>query len=335
MSRYFKFVATREAEEEWMFDEALKGRARFGWGPPGSDLKKISSKPKNKRTSEEKVVWKQAQFLLKRLEVGDRLIIQHKRPLRKFLIAEVTGNYHSTNTEEDFNHYVECELISKEYIPIESEVVSQSLRHHLSKRGRYYEIYDEGASEELNQIVEQIKLENSRIYKINKKTEKMDKDLESLEEVIIKDIRTRMVAKWPSFSFENFVAEVIENMPGVEVKLHKDSKKGWDLTIRILDPTDPSGQTILHDDVPVQCKNYEGKVTDFTPIDDLVRCVKNTESDLAYLFIMGELSSEFKNEFERRIQETNDELEKNVAWRIVDEEQMARMYINKISHTQR
>lgn len=332
MTRYFKLVAIRENKKDWMKNELTEGKARFGWGPPGSDLRQVEKIPGEKRTNEQKVIWRHAQFLLKRLKIGDRLIIQHEQPLRKFIIAEVTGPYGFTNTEDDFNHYVECKLLSKEDIHIESNFVSQSLRHHLSKRGRYYEIYNEAAVHELDHIVEQLSEGNSQIYHVDENTEKMENDLEKFEGLILGDIRNRMVDNWPSFVFEKFVADLIEQTPGVEVKMHKDNGQGWDIVMRILDPADPTGETILHDDVPVQCKSYKGVVNDTRAIDDLRRCTENSDSPIAYLFILGNLTADFINEYEKGLQKVRNDYGKGIDWRIVDEEQIAKMYLNRINY---
>lgn len=38
-NRYFKLISTFEGREDWIISEFLAGRARYGWSPPGADLR--------------------------------------------------------------------------------------------------------------------------------------------------------------------------------------------------------------------------------------------------------------------------------------------------------
>jgi hypothetical protein len=328
MTRYFKYVSIRKGQEEWMQKEIKEGRARFGWSSPGSDLRLIQSKAPNTRTAGEKVVWRYTQFLVNRLKSGDRLIIQLNQPLRNFLIAEVVGNYGSTDPQEkDFNHYIECKLLTESFINVESEAVSQSLRHHLSKRGHYYEIYDRETKEELNEIVKKSLQKNDQFLKANQSPRSIDFERSALEESVIKQTYERISKKWPSAYFEKFVADLICSTPGLEVKNQGDTGKGWDLTMRMLDPIDGS---VLHDDIPIQCKNYIGTVNTKKPLEDLERCIRNSNSSIAYLFIIGDLTEDFQKEFDERLEQLKNDFKKDVDWRIIGQEQIAKLYLNRI-----
>jgi hypothetical protein len=327
MSRYFKFVAIRKDEEDWMTKELQEGRARFGWSSAGSDLRVIKAKSSSARTANEKIVWRYTQFLINKLTKGDRLIIQLSRPLRKFLIAEVTGEYHSTDPQEsDFNHYIECKLLTEAFINVESQAVSQSLRHHISKRGHYYEIYEELAKEELDWILEKSLQRDAEFLKANEIEHTADYESKVLEEDVITQTYKRISTKWPSAYFEKFVADLIRSTPGLEVKKQGDSRQGWDLTMRILDPIDGS---ILHDNIPVQCKNYNGAVKTKRPIDDLERCIRNSGSSIAYLFIIGDLTKEFEDEFDNRLELLQTENE-HIKLKVIGQEQIAKMYLNRV-----
>ncbi len=96
--------------------------------------------------------------------------------------------------------------------------------------------------------------------------------------------------KWKGKDFEIFASKLLESIYGIEVKTWSDSGKGWDLEIRKFDPI---SNEILYDDVPVQCKNYEGLVETKKPIEDLERCVRNSDSNLFYLFIIGNLTDNY------------------------------------------
>jgi hypothetical protein len=328
MARYFKYVSIREGKEVWMLNELKAGRARFGWSGADSDLNVIKLKPQNSRSPEEKVVWRYTQFLINRLTAGDRLIIQLKRPLRQILIAEVIGPYKSTTPQEtDFNHYVECKLLTDSFVNIDTQAVSQSLRHHLSKRGHYYEIYDQEAKVELDSIVEKSVQKDSDFIKANQSQHSITFERDALEEAIITQTYERISKKWPSAYFEQFVADLIQSTPGLEVNKQGDTGQGWDLTMRILDPIDGG---ILHDDIPVQCKNYQGEVKTLKPIEDLERCSINSPSALAYLFIIGDLAESFTNEFEQRLEKMKNTHNEDIQWRVIGQEQIARLYLNRV-----
>ncbi|WP_147803295.1 hypothetical protein [Alkalicoccus halolimnae] len=328
MTRYFKYVAMNEGNEDWMYEELQNGRARFGWSGPGSNLRKIKAKDIENRSREEKVIWRYTQFLIQRLELGDRLVVQLERPLRKFLIVEVTGDYKSTDPKQkDFNHYVECRLITDDFINVESKAVSQSLRHHLSKRGQYYLIYDQDAQAELEKISQQAILKDKTFYENNQNDRSTEFEINRMNEDTLQRTYESISQKWPSAYFEKFVADLINSTYGMEVFNQGDTKQGWDLTMRILDPMDH--KSLLHDDVPVQCKNYQGDVIGTRPIDDLERCTANSDSPIVYLFILGNLTEQFNKEFNERL-----EIQKNkryVEWKIVGQNQIAQMYLNSIN----
>src|SRR5207237_531671 len=89
-------------------------------------------------------------------------------------------------------------------------------------------------------------------------------------------------------------------------------------------------QTILLDDVPVQCKNYTGEVTSFAPIDDLERCIRNSKSHVAYLFILGQLSPQFRKELQIRQEELRRKMDRPVSLEVVTEDRIAEIYATYI-----
>lgn len=107
----------------------------------------------------------------------------------------------------------------------------------------------------------------------------LDDTLRRTKDHIIQEISRR----WPSKDFERFCERICKSLDHVEVKEQSDRGKGWDLLIRIINPIT---ETILLDDVPVQCKNYSREVWDNRAIDDLARSIRNSKSRVAYLFII-------------------------------------------------
>jgi len=114
----------------------------------------------------------------------------------------------------------------------------------------------------------------------------------------------------------------------IQVKERKDQGKGWDLMVRLINPLT---QTIVVDDIPVQCKNYTGPVTALEPINDLERCVRNTGSPLAFLFIMGDLTDEFRGNLLKRQEELSRELGREISFELIDQDRIAELYVRSIS----
>ena len=130
--------------------------------------------------------------------------------------------------------------------------------------------------------------------------------------------------KWKGRDFETFINSLLARMIGIDVKLWGDSGKGWDFLIRIYDPIT---NEILIDDIPAQCKNYEGVVHTEKPIEDLERCVRNSESSLFYLFIIGDLSDEYTKKIYAKQEELSGELKRHIEFRVVDQNRIAELYI--------
>ena len=291
---YFKLNAFREDKPDWIHQQVLKGKAHFGWSGRGMDLRELREKLHKKKplNEAEKKCWRMTQFLINRIRPGDRLIIQTERPLRRFLIAEVTGPYGFFGSEDDFNHHLECRAITENYIAIDSAIIPAWVRHDLSKRGQYYRIKSEATIKHFDSLIRQElwkSPEAQRTRDVPLEKERMEIDV---IEKIIESIRTR----WPGTKLETFAKELFEKIPGVEVVAGSgDVRKGWDFLINIRDPL---SDEFLHEVVPVQCKNYSGDVATNIPIDDLKRCVHNSESTIAYLVILGKLSDEFNQELD-------------------------------------
>src|SRR4029077_15823944 len=153
MPKYFKLVCLHD-DQSWYLREFLSGRARFGWSGPGMDLRKLKEKDRRQFSKEEQTTWHLTQFLLERIFPGDRLVIQTEQPLRNFLIAEVVKpGYDFSGDLPDFNHVLHVKPLTPAPIPVNCKAVTVALKHNLSKRGQYYEIYPEDSIHQLNEIV--------------------------------------------------------------------------------------------------------------------------------------------------------------------------------------
>ncbi len=320
MHRYFKLVCLHE-DAAWYTREFLSGRARFGWSAPGLDLRKIVMKNPSERSEDERVTWRYTGFLRERIEPGNRLVIQTEQPLQRFLIGEVIepGYDFAPGDLEDFNHLLHAKPLTSEPIPINSKAVTAALKHDLSKRGQYYEIYDEDSISELDQIVDQLLLGTIELATIRTEDDTLDQTLRSIKRRIVDEISR----KWPSKDFERFCELLCKQVGYIEIKTRQDTGKGWDLLLRIINPLT---RTTLIDDVPVQCKNYSGEVNSEQAIDDLERCVRNSKSPVVYLFILGRLSQDFLHALWRRQVSLKKELNRDVSFELVDEDRIAELY---------
>ena len=104
-----------------------------------------------------------------------------------------------------------------------------------------------------------------------------------------------------------------------------DSGKGWDLLIRLYDPIT---NEIRVDDIPAQCKNYEGLVSTEKPIEDLERCAEYSNSSLFYLFIIGELTEEYRKKIYEKQEEMSIKLKRSITFIIVDQDRIAELFIS-------
>ena len=318
--RYFKLVATYPDHEEWMFKEFKEGRMHFGWGWEECDLNIIQKIKRSDRTEKQKKAWYYSQFLLNRLEVGDRLVIQHKQPLREFLLAEVVGEYKfSDDPGDDFNHIIPVKPICKQYINLNSKIVPNFLRRALTKRGQYYEIYPNDAISRLNKIVEERAWKSDEYFQNRKFQDDLAEAKNEVVDIVIDKIRKY----WKVNDFEKFTAELLKLVPGVDLKVLGDSGKGWDLTLQI---TDPLTFEVLHNEVPVQCKAYKGKVNTNRAIKDITRAIRNTEkTDIGYISILGDITDEFESARIEAEELISEELERDIQIKVLTEEILAEL----------
>jgi Restriction endonuclease len=320
MNRYFKLVCTHE-NPDWYLQEFLAGRVRFGWSGPGCDLREINRKNRATWSDDQRVTWSYTKFLVERIVPGDRVVVQTEQPIERFVVAEVIppGCDYAPGDLDDFNHLLHARPLTPNPIPVNSNAITAALKHDLSKRGHYYEIYPEESIRELDALVDQVAANKVDLTAIRTDADTLDHTLRDTKRHIIREISR----KWPGKDFERFCEMLLRKVDYIEVKELRDSGKGWDLLVRIVNPLT---QTILLDDVPVQCKNYAGDVTSLAPIDDLDRCIRNSNSQVAYLFILGRLSEKFREALQIRQETLQKELDRPVSLEIVTEDRIAEIY---------
>ena len=333
MSKWFKICCFNEGREEWMKQELLEGRLHFGWSPPGSDLRRLGVMSWENRdklvlgneewTATGSEIFRTGQFLLNRIASADRIAVQFAQPLREFYLFEVIEGYDYPSKEQsDFNHILRGRPLAPSAITYFSKYVTNELRHALSKRGKYYQIYPEGALRELDEIVD------NRLWTKDDLKDETSQSIEmmKLQDAVIDRTVTLIQQKYQSKYFEQFVADVLKNLPGIELKARGDSGYGWDLTITIRDVL--TGEVLL-DDIPIQCKNYEGVVSTTKPFEDLERSIKNSPKHVktAYLVIIGDLTEKFYHSLEAFETRVRTELEREIEFRVIDQRQLARLYL--------
>lgn len=85
MRRYFKLVCLHDEDPQFILTNFLEGRARFGWSPPGTDLRKIKNKKWETRSEQERITWRSTQFLVERICPNHRIVIQMDQPIKNIL----------------------------------------------------------------------------------------------------------------------------------------------------------------------------------------------------------------------------------------------------------
>ena len=327
--RHFKLVALA-GDPDWTLDEFNAGRARYGWsgwsGFAGADLRILEEQ--TTWTAEEEIVWRYCQFLVRRIEIGDRIVMQFEQPMRQFVIGEVkepgyefaNDGYRCDDGSLDFRHVLHVHSLTPTPIPLDCAEVTAALRHDLTKRGNYYEIYPERSIRALQNLA--TRAANGELNLLKKRSEAL-----TLEETE-KEIRCRTIQEiseqWPGKEFEKFVVHLCKNIPYVEIKESRDTRQGWDLLVSVRNPLTDE---ILQDGIPIQCKNYTGEVEDDRPIKDLARCIENSNSEVAILFILGDLTDEYRRKLHLKEEELQRDKDRPVKFEVVDQDRIAEMYL--------
>jgi|SRR5690625_3735475 len=321
-SRYFKLLSTYESKEDWIVAEFLAGRARYGWSPPGADLRDFRRgvKPWQDWPEDIRWAWSPSQFLIRRIQVGDRIVVQTRQPLREFLIGEVIEpGYDFDGSHDDFNHILHVKPLVSKPVSVNSSLVPEFLKHDLSKRGRYYEIYPEHSIRALDELIAKGRTAPLELTKPRSHRDSFDRAREQARSHLAEVINT----VWPAGQFEGFCEDLLKRLPYVEVKEWSDRGKGWDMLVQFINPITGA---ILMDEVPVQCKNYTGKVLTLEPIDDLERCACNSDATHIMLLIMGDLTEQYHQQVIERAAKVSKELGREVIFEVVDQDRIAEMY---------
>lgn len=160
MNRYFKLVCIHD-DPAWYMQEYLSGRVRYGWSGPECGLREIERKDWATWSDDQRVTWSHTKFLVERIEPGHRVVVQTEQPIRQFVVAEVIppGYDFAPGNLDDFNHLLNTRPLTPRPIPINSREVTAALKHDLSKRGNYYEIYPEESIRELDDLVDKVATE--------------------------------------------------------------------------------------------------------------------------------------------------------------------------------
>ena len=323
---YFKLVALA-GDPNWTLDEFKAGRARYGWSWfPGADLRILENR--TTRTAEEAIVWRYCQSLVRRIEVGNRIVMQFEQPMRRFVIGEVkepgyefaNDGYRNPDGSLDFRHVLHVRPLTPTLIPLDCVEVTAALRHDLTKPGNLYEIYPERSIRALQNLATRAANDELNLSERRSETHTLEETNEAIHRCTIKEISDQ----WPGKGFEKFVAHLCKNLPYVEVKERRDTRQGWDLLVSVRNPL--TGE-ILQDGIPIQCKNYTGEVEDDRPIEDLVRCIRNSGSEVAILFILGDLTDEYRRRLDLRREELQRDIGRPVKFEVVDQDRIAEMYL--------
>ena len=198
-----------------------------------------------------------------------------------------------------------------------------SLKHDLTKRGQYYEVYPERSLRALDELVETRPWQREGPGEERTEKDELDETWEAVKAGVIHQVKQR----WPAKEFEKFCADLCDRIDHIEVKERKDRGQGWDMLLRIVDPV--SGEVLPgYESVPVQCKNFSGEVSTSRPIDDLVRCVEaNGECSVAYLFILGDLTEGFLSDLEEARNAVHATSGREVAFHVIDQDRIAELYL--------
>lgn len=133
-----------------VFESLQKGKARIGWSDADHlDLRELRERFQTGQSLDEDerdAYWGCWRFL-EELSEEDYLIYPHQDGYRKFVIAQITGDYDyaplGDSLDGNFRSFRPCHLLTPEPIDWDDEIVPPIIRSRLGLRGRFFKLREE------------------------------------------------------------------------------------------------------------------------------------------------------------------------------------------------
>jgi hypothetical protein len=127
-----------------------------------------------------------------------------------FLIGEVIepGYEFDPATLDDFNHVLHVRPLISNAVSIDMSGVSAALKHDLSKRGQYYQIYPERSLQELDDLVTSSAAGTLDPTAVRGEEDTHDRTLKRVKDAIIRELSQN----WRSKDFEKLCRDLCDSL---------------------------------------------------------------------------------------------------------------------------
>lgn len=285
------------------------GLSRFGWGfSDSSNLLNIKSKEFSSMSDDEKLCWKQANFLLN-VAVGDWMVHINLPSSGYCLAAQVVDKYcfeENDNEVSDFRHIIKINTTSIIEFNRNDPRVVPLISRRLKLQGRYWAIRFE---EEFLTTIANLKSE-SFIKDDNESTGVfyLKKNLT----VLLTAITEKIQNAHPAHHLESFMAQIFRKIPGVIDVRENGKLKGWgtdhgaDLII-----TYKSGLSIMNlekeEKLVVQVKSFIGNHSETNAVNQIGVAIRKYNANAGMIITTAESTQTLEN----AINEMADQLSKS------------------------
>ena len=282
--------ALRVDDNYWTAIAREKGVGRFGWSYiPTANLyclrEKIKNEGWNALSADEQNCYRGQTFLLEFKE-NDYVVCINVPEYGKCTLARVTGPYFWSYEDPDFNHRFPVDPESVFVFDRNDAIVHPSLSARLKLPGRFWRIY---LQKEFDELVKNLKKGKGGQPRTRETTFDL---LKKAIQPSLAEITQQIHHTHPNTALEGLIAQVFENVPGIEVKRDRGGPgdHGADLILQF-----ESGPPVLElqeqRTCVVQVKSFEGEHWDTKAVDDIRKALDYWPADMGLIVSTASSSS--------------------------------------------
>jgi len=298
MSRSYWAMRTWQEYSDVIFKEISKGSLRQGWGYDNSQnlhvLQRIVDENKNdywtKLTQDQKDAFSNLVMYDNgvesgRIKKGDIILTPNLPKNGFFSLMEVSGDYVYNildfgDGEHDLGHILPVQLLSGTTgINKFNEFVDADIRRTLRCRLRIWSL--NGYSEEIDKIIEQLRLNRSLSSAVDASTKldiAWDSALKSAQITLIESLGKELDSKFKAAEWEEPLVKVFEKIyPEADVQ-HTGGpfENGADIVVNLPNYFDPACTPFR---IVVQVKNFTDIMSDTHALDQIKMAIKSYSTD--------------------------------------------------------
>ena len=236
-----------------VFESLQNGKARIGWSYEDRlDLRTLQERRRTGQNldPEERDAWRCRRFL-EELAYEDYLIYPHQNEYRKFVIAQITGDYDYAPTSDslngDFRSFRPCCLLTPDPIDWYDGIVPPIIRSKLGLRGRFFKLREE--------LYSQFKRLLNNLPRAGQSQDSLSRRLERVTDGLTEHLPVLLHREFPQADLSSLCAELFNRM-GYSAELQEGpAERGSDIVVTAGIPLIEKDNTI-----GVQVFAFEGTV---------------------------------------------------------------------------